>query len=210
MPATRTETVTARDGGEFAATLVLPETGEGPGIMLLQEIFGVNDFLLDKAGSLAALGYVVLCPDVFWRIQPGVSLAHDGDGLQQGFGLVTRYSTELEQETKTADLVASLEHLKALPEVVGKTAVMGYCLGGLLAYLSAAAGQPDACVSYYGSGIADLLEFGPQITCPILLHFGGSDPYISNEQIEAVREAFASREDVRFVVQPEAGHAFEN
>ncbi|HET9090816.1 MAG TPA: dienelactone hydrolase family protein [Acidimicrobiales bacterium] len=209
MATTRTETITVTDGS-FAGHLSLPDAGSGPGVLLLQEIFGVNDFLRQKAGDLAALGYVVLAPDVFWRIEPGVELPHDDAGLERGFEVVGRYNTEIDLSTKAADLVAALEHLEALPEVSGGVAVMGYCLGGFLAYLTAAEGEPAACVSYYGSGIADALGLVDSIHCPVLFHFGGRDPYIPNEQIEAVTAAFAGRPDVTVRVEPEAGHAFEN
>ncbi len=209
MATTRTETVTVTDGS-FAGHLSLPDAGSGPGVLLLQEIFGVNDFLRQKAEDLAALGYVVLAPDVFWRIEPGIELPHDDAGLQRGFEVVGRYNAEIELSTKAADLVAALDHLGALPEVSGGVAVMGYCLGGFLAYLTAAEGEPAACVSYYGSGIADALGLADSIGCPVLFHFGGRDPYIPSEQIEAVTAAFAGRPDVTVRLEPEAGHAFEN
>jgi carboxymethylenebutenolidase len=210
MTTSRIETIAAHDGQEFAGTLVLPGGGRGPGVVLLQEIFGVNDFLLAKAASLAELGYVVLCPDVFWRVEPGTALAHDEAGLQQGFSLVGRYMEGVPEATKVADLLAAEQHLRALPEVVGGVAAMGYCLGGLLAYLIAVNGSPDACVSYYGSGIADRLDDAERIICPTLFHFGGRDPYIAREQIDRVDRAFAGRDDVRVRIEPEAGHAFEN
>jgi carboxymethylenebutenolidase len=207
---TRNETVTAPDGGSFDATLVLPDGGSGPGVLLLQEIFGVNDFLLAKAEELAALGYVVLCPDVFWRIERNVSLPHDEDSLNQAFGYMGRYGAEVDDGTKFADLVAALDHLRSRPEVTGKVAVMGYCLGGLLAYGVAARGNPDACVSYYGSGIADRLDEAGDIACPVVFHFGGNDPFIPGDQVERIRDALGSRLDVELHVHGDAGHAFEN
>src|SRR5579875_763894 len=140
---TRTETVAVQDQS-FDAHLTLPPSGSGPGILLFQEIFGVNDFLRQKAADLAALGYVVLAPDVFWRIEPNIDLPHDEESLQQAFGYMGRYAAEVDLATKVADLVAALEHLRALPEVAGhQVAVMGYCLGGWLAYLTAANSTPD-------------------------------------------------------------------
>lgn len=208
---TRSETIEADDGGSFGGHLTLPEAGRGPGILLLQEIFGVNDFLAAKAAELSGDGYVVLAPDVFWRIEPGVSLAHDDACLEAGLGLSARYGAEVDLGTKSADLLAALAHLKALPEVAGeKVAVMGYCLGGFLSYLTAADGEVDACVSYYGSGIADLLDKADAVTCPVLFHFGGKDPYIPTEQVEAIASAFKGRDDVTVRIEPDAGHAFEN
>ena len=91
MPNTRTETLAADDGGTSTATVVVPDAVSGPAVLLFQEIFGVNEFLLAKAGSLAEEGYVVLCPDVFWRVQPGIALAHDEAALGEAFGHAQAY-----------------------------------------------------------------------------------------------------------------------
>lgn len=206
MPTTRTETLT--DGG--GATAVLTDEPSGHGILLFQEIFGVNDFLLAKAGDLARLGYVVLCPDVFWRVQPGVALGHDEASLQEAFGLVQRWSEEVPDADKVADLGVALDHLRALPEVTGKVAAMGYCLGGTLAYRTAARFDPDACVSYYGSGVAEALAAGEVPSCATIFHFGGSDPFIPNDELAAVEAGLGGRANVELHVQPAAGHAFEN
>jgi carboxymethylenebutenolidase len=210
MTTIRTDSCNAPDGDQFDTTVVLPEAGTGPGIVLFQEIFGVNDFLLGKANDLAALGYVVSCPDVFWRVERGVSLPHDEASLQAGFGYMSRYLAEVDDQTKVGDLVASLAHLHALPEVQGKVATMGYCMGGLLAYLVAAAGDPDACVSYYGSTIAQRLDLADQVTCPIIFHFGENDAFIPAAEVDQIRAAFGSRPDAEVHVHRGAGHAFEN
>lgn len=206
--ATRTELVAAPDGQRFDAHAFVPDEG-GPGVLLLQEIYGVGEFLKAKAMLLAGLGYAVLCPDVFWRVERGVSLSHDDAGLQAAFGYMGRFS-EIPREVTTSDLVAALEHLRAMPEVTGRVGVLGYCLGGRLAFEVAASGEPDACVSYYGSGIAEELDLADRITCPVLFHFGGQDPYISREEIERVAGIFAGRPNCEVVVQEHAGHAFEN
>jgi carboxymethylenebutenolidase len=169
----------------------------------------VGDFLVARATELAELGYVVLCPDVFWRVEPGVALPHEEAAMGQAFDYMGRFAA-IPAEVTSGDLLAALAHLRSLPEVTGPVAVMGYCLGGRLAYEVAVAGDPDACVSYYGSGIADELDGAERITCPILFHFGGSDPYLPIEQVEAISAAFSDRPDAEVHVQPEAGHAFEN
>lgn len=206
--ATRIERVVAPTGQSFDAHAFFPVEG-GPGILLLQEIYGVGELLHAKATLLAGLGYSVLVPDVFWRVERNVSLAHDDEALQVAFGYAGRFS-EIPKDVTTGDLVAALAHLKTLPEVTGKVAVMGYCLGGRLAYEVAAASDPDACVSYYGSGIAAELDLAGRIACPVLFHFGGSDPYIPHEEIDAISAAFAGRPGTEVVVQEQAGHAFEN
>jgi carboxymethylenebutenolidase len=211
MPSTRTETITTADRGRYDGHLTVPDAGRGPGILLLQEIFGVSDFLKAKANDLAEQGYVVLCPDVFWRVQPGIALAHDESALQEAFGYMTRYATEVPDATKASDLGAALAHLRSLPEVAGqKVAAMGYCLGGALAFTIACNFELDAAVSYYGSGIADRLGEAENLTCPIIFHFGGNDPFIPNEQVDAIRAHLDDRGNVEIHVQHQAGHAFEN
>ncbi len=211
MVSTREETITAPDGGTFAGHVTVPDGGGGPGVLLLQEIFGVGDFLKAKAADLADLGFVVLAPDVFWRIQPGIALAHDEEAMNEAFGYVTRYAGEIDDDIKIGDLRAALAQLRSLPEVAGHSAgVLGYCLGGLLAFLVACHADPDACVAYYGSGIADRLNECDDLTCPTLFHFGGNDPYIPNEQVDAIRARLGERPNIEIHVQHQAGHAFEN
>ena len=207
--APRIETV-AVDDGTFDLHVVTPDgNGGGPGILLLQEIFGVNDFLLGKAADLADLGYVVGCPDVFWRVERNVALPHDEESLGRAFGYMERFGA-IDMAVTAADLLAALAAVRAVPETTGAVGVMGYCLGGRLAYEVAVAGDPDTCVSYYGSGIADRLDDAGRIACPVLFHFGGNDAFIPSEQADAVAAAFAGRDDAEVVVQPGAGHAFEN
>lgn len=226
--AARNERVLAPTGERFDARAFVP-VGGGPGVLLLQEIFGFDEFLESRARLLASLGYSVLVPDVFWRVERNVSLGHDEAALQVAFGYMGRFA-EVPKDVTTADLVAALAHLRALPETIGKVAVVGYCLGGRLAYEVAAASGPDAsgpdacgpdasgpdasgpdaCVSYYGSGIAGELELAERVACPVLFHFGGSDPYLPREEIDAITAAFAGRPGTEVVVQEHAGHAFEN
>jgi carboxymethylenebutenolidase len=211
MPTERTETISTSDGATHDGWLFVPDAGAGPGVLLLQEIFGVGTFMRSKARDLAALGYVVLCPDVFWRTERGVAHDHDDAGLQAAFASMTRWSEAVDDPTKTSDLLSAFEHLRGLEEVGPRAAgVMGYCLGGRLSYEVAVAGQPDAAVCYYGSGIGGRLEDAGDIVCPILFHYGGSDPFIPVEEIEAVQKAFAGRADAEVHVHADAGHAFEN
>lgn len=205
------ETIAIADGATFDGWLWVPDAGAGPGVLLLQEIFGVGDFVRSKAVDLAALGYVVLAPDVFWRTEPHANHAHDPAGLEAAMASVTRWSTEVDPRTQIADLLSAFEHLRGLEEVGARAVgVMGYCLGGRLAYEVAVAGQADAAVCYYGSGIGSRVDEAGSITCPTLFHYGGSDPYIRDDEVDAVRRAFAGRNDVEVHVHEGAGHAFEN
>ena len=198
------EQITAADGGAFDAYCALPAAPTGPGILLFQEIFGINDNMRGLADKLAAEGYVALVPDMFWRLQRRFE-SKDESGMAEAFALVQ----QLDFPLAAADMRAALAHLRAMPACSGKIGAVGFCLGGTLAYLFAATSDPDAVVPYYGSGIATMLEMADQITCPVLFHYGNRDEYIPTEQIEAVEAAFAGRPDVT-VLRYDAGHAFSN
>jgi carboxymethylenebutenolidase len=202
----RVERVRTPDG-VLDAHVVLPEAGFGPGILVLQEIFGVGDYIKESAERLAGLGYVALAPDLYWRIEPGIALAHDEDGLRHAF----QVSQKLEHELAVRDSIDALNTLRGLPEVSdGRAGVLGFCLGGTLAFHVAVQSEPDVAVCYYGSGIAGALEEAEAITCPVLFHFGGQDPYIPREQVDAVCAFAQSRPGMECHVQPDAGHAFDN
>jgi carboxymethylenebutenolidase len=206
MPAVRTDSISVPDG-QFDGHIWLPDGGRGPGLLLLQEIFGVGKYLRAVGDRLADLGYVVLAPDLFWRIEPNVELEHDEDGLNRAMGYVQQFDFE----AGAGDLAAALAHLRTLPEVGGRpVGVIGFCFGGRLAYHLAAHADPAVAVSYYGSGIADAVGEVPNIGCPILFHFGDNDPYIPNDQVDRIRDACAGKPDAEVHVHQGAGHAFDN
>jgi carboxymethylenebutenolidase len=206
MPTTRTETITAADGGRFEAHLALPDAGHGPGVLLIQEIFGVNEYVRDVADRLARLGYVALAPDVFWRVEPGVDLAPVMDNLAPAMEIVAKW----DPEAGLADLAAGFEHLRHLPEVRGPVGVVGFCFGGTQAFRLAKAQDPAAAVCYYGSGIGALLDDLDSLTCPVMLHFGDDDPYIPDDEVTAVRQALGARHNVTIHVHQGGGHAFDD
>jgi len=204
MAATRTDTVTVADGS-FDLPVWLPASGSGPGLVLFQEIFGVGPYIRAVGDRLAGLGYVVGAPDLFWRIERNWESAHDEAGLQASMGMIQKFDFG----TGVADAVAAFEAVRSLPEVKGGTGVIGFCLGGTFAWLTAAATQPDVAISYYGSGVAGALDQADAVSCPVIFHFGDSDPYLPNDQVDAIRARVGDRETVEIHVQP-AGHAFDN
>ncbi len=205
MSTYRTDDV-AVEGGRFDLHVWVPAGGSGPGLLLLQEIFGVGSYIRAVGERLAALGYVVGAPDLFWRLQRNWESDHGAEGLQASFAMVSKFDVP----QGVADCVASLHHLEELPEVSGGVGVMGFCLGGSLAYLTSAVASPACCVSYYGSSVAGTLEQLDNIECPALFHFGGADPYIPAEQVDAIRDAVADRDGFTVNVEAAAGHAFDN
>ena len=208
----RVESVQTPDGS-FDLTVWLPEAGIGPGLLLIQEIFGVSDYIRAVADDLAGLGYVVAAPDLFWRVKPGHDASHDEDGLKESFGVASQFDAE----KGVADATVALQHLSELPEVDGGTGIIGFCLGGSIAYLVAARSELDAAaaelavvVSFYGSMVPDNLDVIGQVRSPLQFHFGGSDPYIPREQVATVEAASAGRSNVELHVEEDAGHAFHN
>jgi carboxymethylenebutenolidase len=198
--------VVAVDDGEFELRLWSPEAAGGTGVLLLPEIFGVGPFIHAVAEKLAALGYVVASPDVFWRFHPGYTASHDEAGLAEAMSNVQQH---LDFPLAVADCTAACDHLIRLSGVDGRPAVLGYSLGGALAWALAARDAPAACISYYAPRVPYLLDLVDEIRCPTLLHFGDSDRFIPAAGVEAVQAAVAGRPGFTVNVET-AGHSFEN
>lgn len=205
MVTSRVERVETPDG-KFDLTVWLPESGAGPGLLLIQEIFGVSDYIRAVAEDLAGLGYVVGAPDLFWRLKPGYQARHDEAGLTESLELSSRFDAE----QGTADAEAALARLRALPEVAGGAGVVGFCLGGSIAFFLAARAELDAAVSFYGSAVPASLALLDEIGAPLQFHFGGNDAYIPREQVSRVEQAVAGHPGAEIHVEEGAGHAFHN
>ena len=199
---TRARWLTLADG--FSGYLALPPAGSGPGLLLFQEIFGVNAHIRAVAEQYALDGFVVLAPDLFWRSAPRVDLGYEGEDRQRGIGLMQGYGLE----SAIADIRTSAQALRHRPEVSGRpVASIGYCMGGRMAYLAAAEAGVDAAVAYYGGGIHTMLERAAGIQCPIQFHYAGHDDHIPPEAVEAVRRSFAGK-PAEVNVYPGALHGF--
>jgi carboxymethylenebutenolidase len=201
----RVESVQTPDGS-FDLTVWLPDGGTGPGLLLIQEIFGVSDYIRSVAEDLAALGYVVGAPDLFWRLEPGYQAKHDQEGLKRSLEMVSRFDVA----QGVTDAEAALERLAALHEVEDGLGVIGFCLGGTIAYFLAAQASMDVVVSFYGSGVPDNTGALDRIDVPLQFVFGGSDSYIPRDQVAKVEAAAAGKPNVEVHVEEDAGHAFHN
>lgn len=190
--------------GNFGAYLAVPHVGKGAGIVLIQEIFGVNEHIRSVAEQYAADGYVVLVPDLFWRSAPRIELKYEGDDLQRANAL----HRAIDKDQALADIAATAKVLRGLPQVEGKLGVVGYCFGGLMAYQAAAAGLVDVAVAYYGGGIQGQLDKAAAITVPLQMHFGGADSHIPPQAVQSIAEAFQTNEQVEVHVYPGADHGF--
>lgn len=192
-------------GEVFSGHLALPPTGRGPGLVLIQEIWGVNRHIRAVAEQYALSGYVVLAPDVFWRIEPHVELDYDAAGSARAFELYGQVDTAL----AAADIAAAIAHMRAMPEVAGqKVGTLGFCLGGQLAFRGGALGGADAIVSYYGGGIAQHLDLADDMRQPVLFHHADLDSHIGQDQVARIKARFAGKPNATFFDYPGCEHGF--
>ncbi|MGQ3028768.1 MAG: dienelactone hydrolase family protein [Ferrovibrionaceae bacterium] len=196
--------ITAADGGRFKAYMARPAKGSGPGLVLAQEIFGINPYMQAMADRFAEEGYVVLVPDLFWRLEPGVVLGYGEADFAKAIDLYQR----LDVGRAVDDIAATVSALRAQPGQAGGVGVLGYCLGGKLAYLAAARAGVDCAISYYGVGIENDLALGADIKCPMVIHIAEKDGYCPTAAQDAIKAAFADRSDVEIYVYPGCDHAF--
>ena len=190
-------------GASYDAYLALPPAGKGPGLVLFQEIFGVNEHIRALAEQYALDGYVVLAPDVFWRQQRRIELGYEGADRQRAIELMGQTKAP-ELET---DIVAAVTALRARPEIAGKVGAIGYCMGGRLAFLAAALAGVDAAVAYYGGGIHNQLDKAAGIKCPVQFHYAERDDNIPPAAVDKVRTAMHGKPAEVFVY-PGATHGF--
>ena len=169
------ETVTIQDrDGNFGGYLASPASERGPGVLVIQEIFGVNKVMRDIADGLSSRGFFALVPDLFWRIKPGVNLTDKtGAEWKQALGLPAKSAPAKGVE----DIQAGIHFLRRAKGATGKVGALGYCLGGQLAYLTAARTDSDASVGYYGIYIQDQLDEAKSIRHPLMLHIAEADEY---------------------------------
>jgi len=198
-------TIAAADGGKFMGYLATPKSGKGPGVVVIQEIFGVNRVMRDLADGLAQQGYTALCPDLFWRQEPGIQLTDKTDAeWARAFALYKGFD-----EAKGAeDLTATIAHLRTLPSCAGKVGTVGYCLGGKLAYLTATRTDADCAVGYYGVGIESALGEAHAIKHKLMLHIAEQDEYCPPPAQAQIKAALAGNSHVTLHSYPGMNHAF--
>jgi carboxymethylenebutenolidase len=196
--------ITAANGDRFRGYLALPEAKKGPGLVLIQEIFGVNQHMRDVADLYAAEGYVVLCPDLFWRLEKNVELGQSEADWKKAFELYQKFDVAKGMR----DITTTVKTLRGLKACTGKVGALGFCLGGKLAYLAAAKSGVDCAVCYYGVGIEQSLDLAPRIKCPVVMHFAEKDQYVPMTAVEKVKKTFARRSEIEIYVYPGVDHGF--
>jgi carboxymethylenebutenolidase len=197
-------TIAGKDGS-FGGYLASPASGRGPGIVVIQEIFGVNQVMRDIADGMSSRGFFALVPDLFWRLQPGVELTDRTDPeWQQAFGLMQRFDVA----KGIGDIQASLTYLRTIKGATGKAGALGYCLGGQLAYLAATRTDSDASVGYYGVRIQDQLDESQNIAHPLILHVAEADEYTPPEAQKKIIAALKPNPKVTIYNYAQMDHAF--
>ena len=195
-------TIKSFDGGEFDAYLSLPASGYGPGILVLQEIFGVNSYMRSVVDWYAAHGFVALCPDLFWRIERGVELTEADRSKAFSF------YQQLDEAKAVEDSAAALEFLRKHPACSGRAGAVGFCLGGNLAYLLSARFKPDCAVGYYGVSIEKALDEAKNLSSPLLLHIAGANQFCPPQAQAQIHAALDANPLVTIHDYPDEGHAF--
>lgn len=191
--------------GTFGAYLAAPASGRGPGIVVIQEIFGINEFVREVCDYHAARGRFALAPDLFWRMEPGVELTDKSkEHWDRAFGYMQRF----DQDKGVSDIQTAITHLRTVPGCSGKVGAVGYCLGGRLAYLTAARTDVDASVGYYGVYIQNSLDEAKNIKKPLMLHIAGKDQFVPPEAQKQIIDGLKGNPKVTIHVYPEMDHAF--
>src|ERR1044071_2313117 len=180
----------------------MPASGYGPGIVVLQEIFGVNQNMRGVADWYAAHGFVALCPDLFWRMERGVALT------ERDWEKAIDFYKQLDEAKAVEDAAAALEFLRKHASSSGRAGAVGFCLGGNLAYLLSVRFKPDCAVGYYGVGIEKSLDEAKNPSAPLMLHIGGRDKFCPPEAQAQIRSALEPNPLAKIHVYPDREHAF--
>ena len=191
--------------GAMGGYLATPASGSGPGVVVIQEIFGVNKVMRDITDELAAQGYTALCPDLFWRIEPGIQITDQTEAeWQQAFGLYQKFDVD----AGMGDIQATVDTLRSHEACSGKVGAVGYCLGGLLAYLTATRTDADAAVGFYGVGIEGKLDEASNISKPLMLHIAEEDGFCSKEAQAQIKAGLDGNAHVTIHSYAGMDHAF--
>jgi carboxymethylenebutenolidase len=197
-------TIKQQENKEYSGYLSLPPSGSGPGLILIQEIWGVNAHIQAVADQYALAGYVVLAPDIFWQLEHRVNLDYDDAGNQQAFSLYGK----LDFADAAEHLVDAVSTLRALPAVTAKVGVVGFCMGGQLAFRTAALSDVDAAICYYGGGIDGCLQLADKINQPIMFHYAMQDGHITQDAVQKVKAAFTKHNNAIFHDYAATDHGF--
>jgi carboxymethylenebutenolidase len=197
-------TITTSDGA-FSAYVARPSGDNAAAIVVLQEIFGVNAVMRGICDDLAAQGYLAVCPDLFWRIEPGIDITDQSEAeWKRAFELYNAFDVE----RGMSDIAATIDAVRARPDCSGKVGAVGYCLGGLLAYLTATRTDSDASVGYYGVGIEKYTAEADKLARPLLLHIAEEDQFTPKPVQALIVAALKNHPQITICTYPGRDHAF--
>ncbi|MBI1273003.1 MAG: dienelactone hydrolase family protein [Alphaproteobacteria bacterium] len=202
MPDTQ---ITSLDGGTFNGYIALPASQQGPGMIVLQEIFGVNAAMRTICDRYAAKGYIAICPDLFWRQQPGVQLT---DKSQEEWDKAIALMNGFDIERGVTDILATLGHMRNIKGCSGMVGAVGYCLGGKLACFAASRTDVEAAVSYYGVGIEGMLGEIPDIRRPYMMHMAAKDRFVPADAQAKIARAAERNKNIVIYTYEGVDHAF--
>jgi carboxymethylenebutenolidase len=191
--------------GSFGAYVARPAADKAPAVVVIQEIFGINADMRAHCDALAAKGYIAICPDLFWRLEPGVELTDKSEGE---WARAMGYYKAFDVDTGVQDIAATMEVARSMAGASGKVGVMGFCLGGLLTFLTAARTGADAAVAFYGGRTNEYVAEMGNVRAPLMLHLAAEDDYIPKAAQDVISEAAASLPNVQVFVYPGQNHAF--
>jgi len=191
--------------GSFFAYVARPAAAQAPAVVVIQEIFGVNATMREVCDGLAGLGYLAVCPDLFWRLEPGVELTDKSQAeWDKALDLMGRFDVDQGVE----DIRGVIDGLRAHSACDGKVGCVGYCLGGRLAYLTATRTECDASVGYYGVGIETYLPEAERLHHPVMLHIAEEDGFVPKEAQARIFAGLKDHPCVTLHSYPGRDHAF--
>lgn len=197
-------TISTKDG-TFSTYVARPTASPAPTVVVIQEIFGVNQVMRDVTDGLARQGYLAICPDLFWRIEPGIDITdHSEAEWKRAFELFNAFDVEAGIE----DIAATIAHIRKDPGCNGKVGAVGYCLGGQLAFLTATRTDADASVSYYGVGLENRVAEAEKLTHPLLMHIAEEDEFTPKTAQAVILAALKDHPQVEIYTYPGCNHAF--
>lgn len=199
-------TIGAADGsGQFSALVVEPREKPAGAVLAIQEIFGINEAMRKTCEWIADLGFIAVCPDLFWRLEPGVDLT---DKTEAEWNKAINLMQRFDQQKGIEDLKAALAQARKLSGCNGRAGTIGYCLGGRLAFMMAEQSDAEVNISYYGVGLDNLLGDLGSVKAPLILHIADEDEFFPKAGREKVVHAVQGNPNIRAHVYPRVQHAF--
>jgi carboxymethylenebutenolidase len=191
--------------GDFSAYVARPGVTKAPAVVVIQEIFGVNQVMRDITDGLAGQGYLAICPDLFWRIEPGIDITDKSEAeWKRAFELFNAFDVD----AGVKDIQATITKIRADAQSNDKVGAVGFCLGGLLAYLTATRTDADAAVAYYGVGIENRLAEADKLTRPLMLHIAEEDQFVPKTAQQVILAALKDHPLIEIHTYPGCNHAF--